>query len=142
MSRDPLKPLDDIQKKVNQPANPRLEEVKDRVSEMATKTKEKASEMADAVSEKLDEQRESAAEGLGRAASTLHQRADSVPGGPKVVNLTHSIADGMESTANYLREHDFSSMGEDLLAICRKYPTQSVMAALAAGFLLGRSARR
>jgi len=127
MSRDPMKSFDDV---------------KDRVSDIAGKTKDKAGEMADAVSDRLGRQRESAADGLDRAASTIHDKADSVPGGPKVVDFTHSIADGMESTASYLREHDLSKMGGDLMSVCRKYPTQSLVAALAVGFLLGRSARR
>jgi hypothetical protein len=119
-----------------------LDDVKERVSDVAATTRDKASQMADTVSEKLDRQRENAAEGLGRVASTIHEKADSVPGGPKVVNFTHTIANGMDSTATYLREHDFSKMGEDLMGVCRKYPTQSLVAALALGFLLGRSARR
>jgi len=133
MSRDPMKPFDD---------RTTLDDVKDRVSDVAATTRDKASQMADTVSEKLDRQRENAAEGLGRVASTIHEKADSVPGGPKVVNFTHTIANGMDSTATYLREHDFSKMGEDLMGVCRKYPTQSLVAALALGFLLGRSARR
>jgi hypothetical protein len=143
MSRDPLKPFDE-RTVLNKPSqtSTHLDDMKERVSEVAAKTKDKAGQVADTVSEKLDEQRENAAEGLGRVASALHDKADSVPGGPRIVNFTHSIADGMESTATYLREHDFSKMGEDLMSVCRKYPTQSVVAALALGFLIGRSARR
>jgi len=137
MSRDPFKPFDD-----ENIASSRLDDVKERASEVAAKTKDKASQMAGAVSERLDQQRENAAEGLGRVASTLHEKAGSVPGGPKLVNFTHNIADGMESTATYLREHDIAKMGEDVMNVCRKYPTQSLAAALAIGFLLGRSARR
>jgi hypothetical protein len=135
MSRDAFKPFDE------DPAG-RLDDVKERAAEVAAKTKDKASQMADTVTEKLGQQRESAAEGLGRVASTLHEKAGSVPGGPRVVKFTHNIADGMESTATYLREHDFSKMGQDFMNVCRKYPTQSLAAALAIGFLVGRSARR
>src|SRR4029079_5154661 len=112
MSRDPLKPFDE------NTAASRLDEVKERASEVAARTKDKATQVADTVSEKLDQQRTSAAEGLGRVASTLHAKADSVPGGPKLVKFTHNIADGMESTATYLREHDFSRMGEDVTNVC------------------------
>ena len=137
MSRDPVKPFDE-----NSVPNSRLDDVKERASEMAAKTKDKANQVAGTVSEKLDQQRENAAEGLGRVASTLHEKADSLRGGPKLVTFTHNIARGMESTATYLREHDFSKMGKDVMNVCRKYPTQSIAAALAIGFLLGRSARR
>jgi len=120
----------------------RLDDAKERAADVAAKMREKAGQVAGTVSEKMDQQRENAAEGLGRVASTLHEKADGVPGGPKLVNFTHNIATGMESTANYLRDHDFAKMGEDFMSVCRKYPTQSIAAALAIGFLLGRSARR
>jgi hypothetical protein len=141
MSRD-SNSFDQNYGKLRQTANTDFEEVKDQVSDIASKTKEKAAQVAGAVADKLDQQRENAADGLGRVASTIHDKAYSIPGGSRAVHFTHSIADGMESTATYLREHDFSQMGNDLMAVCRKYPTQSIVAALAVGFLLGRSAKR
>lgn len=141
MSRDPVKPFDE-RTTANQTTNSGLDNVKEKIYDAASKTKDKANQMADAVSERLNQQRQNAAEGLGGIASAIHENADSVPGGTKVANFTHSIADGMESTATYLRDHEFSKMGEDLMNVCRKYPIQSVATALAVGFLLGRSARR
>src|SRR5687768_14501526 len=137
MSRDPLNPFDE-----NTVPNKSLDDMKERVADVASRTKEKAGQMVDAVSDKLNQQRENAAEGLGRVASTLHENAARVPGGPKIVNFTHSIADGMESTATYLRENGLSKMGDEVMTVCRKYPTQSLVAAIALGFLLGRSGRR
>ncbi len=144
MNRDPMQPFDDkdLSQVKTQNANAGIPNVTDRMSDMALKVKDKAGQVADTVSEKLGQQRGNAADGLDWAASTMHDGAESVPGGPKVVKLTHSIADGMESTASYLREHDFKKMGKDVTDVCRHYPTQSLVAALAVGFLLGRSARR
>jgi methyl-accepting chemotaxis protein len=138
MSRDPMKPFDD---RFSTTKNTGLNDVKDRVSDMTSRVRDKAGEMADTVSEKFGQQRESAADNLERVASTIHDRAGSIPGGPKVANLTHKVADGMESTASYLRGHDLSQMGKDLMDVCRRYPTQSFVAALAIGFLLGRARR-
>lgn len=135
MSRDPVKPLNEFFDKQG------LGDVKDRVSDATSRMKDKAGQMAETVSEKLDQQRQSAADTLGRAASAVHENADRLPGGPKVANLTHSVADGIESTASYLRRHDLSGMGKDLMDVCRRYPTQSLVAALAVGFLIGRSRR-
>jgi methyl-accepting chemotaxis protein len=143
MSRDPLKPFDDRQfsNRTADTDSQTINDVKDRVSEMTSKMKDKASQMTDTVAEKLGQQRETAADTLERAATTIHENAASVPGGAKVVNLTHSIADGMESTASYLRAHDFSEMGKDIMDVCRRYPAQSLVAAVAIGFLIGRSRR-
>jgi len=60
----------------------------------------------------------------------------------KAGQVAHSVASGVQSTASYLWKHDFKQMGKDATNICRRYPTQSVIAALAVGFLLGRSARQ
>src|SRR5688572_30747237 len=100
------------------------------MSDLASKVKDKAGRVADTLSEKLGRQRGNAAEGLDRAASAIHERAESVPGGPKLVEMTHSIAGGMESTASYLRDHDLKNMGKDVMDVCRRYPTQSLVAAL------------
>jgi hypothetical protein len=144
MSRDPMRPLADREypETNTQSASADIPNMKDRISDVASKLKDKAGQMADTVSEKLGQQRGNAADGLDWAASTIHDGAESVPGGPKVVKMTHSVADGMETTASYLREHDFKKMGKDVMDVCRRYPTQSLVAALTVGFLLGRSARR
>lgn len=99
-----------------------LGDLKDRISDMTSKVKDKAGQVADSISEKLGQARKGAAGGLGRAASTTHQ-----------------IADGMQSTASYLRDHDFPRVGKGVMSICRRYPMQSLIAAVAVGFLIGRS---
>lgn len=144
MNRDPIGNFDEktFEREPGRTTGGSFDDVKERVSDAAAKTKERAGQMAESVSERLDQQRENAAEGLGRMASTIHDKARNLPGGPRVVHFTHRLADGMESTAVYLRESDFAKMGDDLLTVCRKYPTQSLVVALTAGFLLGRSARR
>jgi len=143
MSNEPTKPFGDSEfSSTGQDTQSGLQEIKDRVTDMASKAKDKAGQVADSVSEKLGHQRENAADALGRVASTMHDKAGSVPGGSKAASLTHSIADGMDCTAGYLRDHDFAQMGKDVTNICRKYPIQSFVAALAVGILVGRSIRR
>jgi methyl-accepting chemotaxis protein len=144
MSHETIRPFDNRESPDKTNLNPEtgFNDMKARVSDMASNIKDKAGQVAEVVSEKLGQQRENAAGTLGRVASSMHENADSVPGGTKAVDLTHSIADGVESTASYLRTHDFRQMGKDVTNICRRYPTQSVIAALTIGFLLGRSARR
>ena len=142
MSREPIKPLDEFSSKTTESSNQGLSDVKDRVSDVTSKMKDKAGQMAETMSERFGQQRENAAKTLGRAASAVHETADSIPGRlDKVVSLTHNIADGMESTASYLHGHDFSQMGKDVMGFCRRYPKQSLVAALAVGFLIGRSRR-
>jgi hypothetical protein len=138
-----MRPLDDQEfaTETFQRTNVGLRDVKNRVTDIATKVKDRAEQVAETVSEKLDQQRESAAGALNRAAANIHNRAENIPGGPKVVQLTHRLADRMDSTSSYLRDHDVNRMRGDVVNLCRRYPAQSLLAALAIGFLFGRSRR-
>jgi hypothetical protein len=118
-----------------------IHNIQEETSDAASKVRETAGRTAERISETLDQQREYAADGLGRAASTLHDTAGSIPGGRKVRKLTHNIADGVGSAAGYLRESDFRQVGKDAWGLCRRYPAQSLVAALAVGFLIGRTRR-
>jgi ElaB/YqjD/DUF883 family membrane-anchored ribosome-binding protein len=114
-------------------------EIKARVNDLASSVKDKAGQASHLVSEKIGQSRESAADGLNQVASAMHENADSLPGGAS--RLTHGIANKVGSASEYLREADLSKMGKDATDFCRRYPAQSIVAALAVGFLIGRSRR-
>jgi ElaB/YqjD/DUF883 family membrane-anchored ribosome-binding protein len=130
MSRNPLDDIDDTEK------------LKDRVEDFTARAKDKASQWTTTASETADQQRENAAAGLERAASTVHEKAARMPGGPRAVNAAHRVADGMETTATYLREHNFADMRDDVINVCRRHPAQALLSAAALGFLLGSAIRR
>ena len=119
-----------------------ISDVKDPAAGLASKLKDKASQVTSTVSDTVGRQRENVAGGLDRVASTIHEKAGSLPGGQKAADAANSLADGMESTASYLRDHDLKDMGDSLTGICRKYPVQSLLSALAIGFLVGRVLRK
>lgn len=116
--------------------------IRDRAGEFTSKVKDKASHVGSSVSETVGRQRDNAAAGLNRMAATIHNKAGSVPGGEKAERVVHSIASGMESTASYLRDHNFRDMGDDLIGVCRRHPAQALISAVLIGFLVGRAARR
>ena len=118
------------------------EKLKETLDDVTSKAKVKAGQWAESTSETVDRQRENVSSGLERAASTLHEKATNIPGGPRAVNAVHRVADGMETTASYLREHDFADMRDDAISVLKKHPVQALVSALAFGFLLGRSVRR
>jgi hypothetical protein len=88
------------------------------------------------MSEQADRQRENAAKGLDRAASSLHDGIGSA------AKMGHGLADGMESTATYLRDHSFGDMGNDVMTLCRRHPVQALVSAAVLGFIVGRAIRR
>lgn len=118
------------------------ENLKDKVENIASRAKDKTSQWTNTASETVGQQRENAAAGLERAASTVHEKASSMPGGPRAVKAAHRFADGMQATADYLREHDFADMRDDLVDICRRHPAQALLSAATFGFLLGTAIRR
>ena len=113
-----------------------LNDAQERVAGIGSKIKDKASQFGSTVSQTMDRQRENAAKGLDRAASTLHDGVGSA------AKMGHNLADGMGSTASYLREHSISDMGSDVMGVCRRYPAQAMISAAVVGFLLGRAIRR
>jgi ElaB/YqjD/DUF883 family membrane-anchored ribosome-binding protein len=145
MSRNPLdSEKDDTQRVSNfgERRTDNTEKLKEKIEDIASRARDKAGQWTDAASETVDQQRETVSTGLDRAASTLHEKAERLPGGSQAVNAAHRIADGMESTASYLRQHDFADMRDDLVNVCRRHPVQALISAVAVGFLLGRSVRR
>jgi len=98
---------------------------------------DKASQVGQTAENKIDEQKDKAASKLESAAAKLHETADT--SSERMSNMAHSAAEGLQSTASFLREHDTREMVGSLEGVIRKYPAQSLLIAVATGFLLGRA---
>jgi ElaB/YqjD/DUF883 family membrane-anchored ribosome-binding protein len=135
MSREANNPFDEGMGS-SERIDEKIDDIRDRAASIGAKIKDKASQFGSTVSSGVDRQRETAARGLDRAASSLH---DGVGSAAKV---GHGLADGMESTASYLRSHNFGEMGNDVMTLCRKHPVQALVSAAVLGFVMGRLIRR
>ena len=113
----------------------------EQLSGAVTSVKEKAQDIARRAADKLEETRGSAASGLASAATALHQKAESLPGGDVVHNAAHSTADKVAATADYLRTHALADVMTDLENTVRQNPGASLLAAVFAGFMVGRMVR-
>ena len=113
----------------------------DRIAEQAEKAKDSLSEVGQKAADQMEEQRRRAADVLSSGASTLHEKAEALPGGPKVVNMAHRAAEGLETTAAYIREHDSKAMMADVGELVKRYPAQFLAGGIVLGFLIGRSFR-
>jgi ElaB/YqjD/DUF883 family membrane-anchored ribosome-binding protein len=116
--------------------------------QVADQAREKAGEAMDTArsgmqqaEERVDEKRGTAADSVDQAAQKLRERADSMPGGERTSEMATKAADRLESTATYVRDHDVSQMTSDLEGFVRQHPTESLIAAAAAGFLMGKMLR-
>ena len=63
--------------------------VKDTVTDTAARAKQKVSDAGRQASDKIDEKRGPAADALQSAASTIHEKAEDLPGGETVKSVAH-----------------------------------------------------
>jgi ElaB/YqjD/DUF883 family membrane-anchored ribosome-binding protein len=111
----------------------------EKLSDTAAQVKDKVSDLGRTAADKIDENRGAAASGLEKAATALHENAESLPGGEKVSNLAHAAAEKLSSTAGYVREHDVNRMMADVETLVKNNPGPSLLAAAVIGFLVGRA---
>jgi ElaB/YqjD/DUF883 family membrane-anchored ribosome-binding protein len=103
--------------------------------------KDRAASALGTAVDKADEQRDRAATGVESAADRIREHADDIPGGEKTTKAAQGAAEQMDKAAGYLRDHDVSSMGDDVVELVKSHPKESIVVALAAGLLLGRALR-
>jgi ElaB/YqjD/DUF883 family membrane-anchored ribosome-binding protein len=105
-------------------------------------TRKSMSDVSETATDTVNPGREMAADQLENAASTVHERADQLPGGPKVKEFAHAAADRLSTTADYLRSRDATRMMADVESLVKNNPGPALVVAAAFGFLLGRALSR
>jgi ElaB/YqjD/DUF883 family membrane-anchored ribosome-binding protein len=109
--------------------------LKEQISEKAADVKERVSDFGRRTADKIDASRGPAAESLNKTASALHAKSD------RVASAAHATADKLQATAEYVRDHDFKEMADDVAELVKRHPGQSLAAAAILGFLLARVMR-
>ena len=102
----------------------------------------RAAEIGERAAAALDDKRDAVARAIDAAASALHARVESLPGGPDVARAAQSTADTMEKAADYVRDQDLKGMLSDITRIAKTYPGATLLAATALGFLAIRAIGR
>jgi hypothetical protein len=91
------------------------------------------------------------ADGLQAGADALRQRRASTSTGssvtalandPAIAAVTDSLATGMQSSADWLRDADMDKLKEGVEKQVKEHPARTLFVALGAGFLLGKVLRR
>ena len=109
--------------------------LKEQISDKAADVKERVTDFGRRTADKIDASRGPAADSLNRTASALHAKSD------RVASAAHATADKLQATADYVRDHDFKEMANDVTDLVKRYPGQSLAAAAILGFLLARVMR-
>lgn len=110
-----------------------------KAQEAAAQVGHKAHEAASAVAEKTDDALSSMGERMTSLAGTLRERA---PHEGMLGSAAATVADQLQSGGHYLQEHGLQEITNDLAAVIRRHPVQSVFLALGVGFFAGMVSRR
>lgn len=124
-----------------QPGQQDTEGMKERAGQAAEQARDKVGDAASNATHMVDERRGQASHAMDSAAEQIRERGESLPGGERTTEMASMAAEKMESTSAYIRDHDVQDMMTDLESFVRQHPTQSLVAAAAAGFLVGRMLR-
>jgi hypothetical protein len=108
----------------------------------ASQSRSRSSEIAGKAAAAIGERKDAFAEGIQSAASTLHGRADRLPGGEKVARAAHTTAEAMERAADYMRDQDVEEILSDAQQLVKRHPGAALLTAAAVGFLLARAFSR
>jgi hypothetical protein len=92
------------------------------------------------------------ADGLQAGAEALRQRRSAIAGvdgssaatadNSSIVAVTDSIATGMQSSAEWLREADLDKIKDGVEKQVKEHPARTLLIALGAGYVLGKAFRR
>ena len=113
-----------------------------RVKGLASSAKEKASGIPAML-----------ADGLQAGADALRQRRTSagtevagssvaVTSDPTIAAVTDTLASGMQSSADWLRDADIDKLKEGVEKQVKEHPARTLLVALGAGYLIGKAFRR
>lgn len=143
----------DVRQAVPDDSSSSMEGMRDRAGEMASGAAETVQQRAgelrdqaasmvpgarDAAYDTVESGRTGAADSMERAAENLERHAG---GDGMTAMAAGAAADGMQQAAGYLRTHETAEIWEDVERYVRAHPGRSVLAAIAAGLVVGRIMR-
>jgi hypothetical protein len=102
----------------------------------------KARDVADSVEGTPGDMADAARENVAAALEGGAERLSGIGGSGPASAATGTAAEGLRETAAYLRENEPTEIWSDIEGYVKRYPGRSVIAAVAAGLMLGRILRR
>jgi len=122
------------------------DKARDTASNLADKARDTAANIGDRAREavsNLPGQAEDALSSVGqRMTSLADQLRENAPREGMLGTAASSVAEGLRTGGQYLQEHDFSDMGQDVTRMVRSYPLQSLLVAFGVGCLMGMTWKR
>lgn len=115
------------------------DQAKQKASQATDQAKEKASQATEQAQQKADQGMDKAASGLDQAAEMLRQQGEQRGG--TVASAATTTADKLGSASQYLRDKDSAQLLDDLEALVRSKPVESLLVAAGVGFVLSKILR-
>lgn len=119
-------------------AQEKVGQAKEKATEVKDQAADKASQLKDQATDKADQGLDKASDGLSTAADKL--RDQSGEGGPLPAQAG-MVADRLEQASSYLKGKDTNEIVSDLEKFVREKPVESVIGAVAIGFILAKILR-
>jgi len=116
-----------------------FDDAQTKTAEYGEKAQQKASEFGQKAQQQAEQGREKAATATEKAASQLREKAMQQGGKPGEIGT--KVADKLETTSDYLQQHDTTEILDDIEKYVRDHPLQAVGAAVVGGFVLARIIR-
>lgn len=113
-------------------------QVQDKANEVKDQATEKAGQIKEQATAKADEGLDKASEGLGTAADRLREQAE---GDGPVPAQAAMVADRLDQASSYFKDKDTNEIVSDLETFIRSKPVESVIGAVAIGFVLAKIVR-
>lgn len=111
------------------------------VSDMAKSARSSAQHSAEKAASYMGEQAGNARSAVGSGIKSMSESLKSAA--PQEEGMMHdaacSVADSLESCGQYIADHDFAAMSEDVTNVIRRNPIPSVLIAAGVGFLLAKA---
>jgi ElaB/YqjD/DUF883 family membrane-anchored ribosome-binding protein len=114
-------------------------EFKEKAQDIATNVGQKAQDVASNVRDKAEGTLSNVGEKMSEFAGTLRERG---PREGMLGSAASAVADRLETGGQYLRQHGFSDMADDLSSVIRQNPIPSLLVGFGVGFMLGMAWRR
>jgi ElaB/YqjD/DUF883 family membrane-anchored ribosome-binding protein len=114
-------------------------QVVDVAKDKGEQAKSKAGEIGHAAQDKADVGMDRAASGLGQAADKLREQGQQRGG--SMSSAATMTADRLDTASQYLRDKDTDQLMNDLEALVRRKPVETLLAAAGVGFVLSKLIR-
>lgn len=111
-------------------------QAKEKGQEVADQAKQKGQEVAGQAQEKADQGLDATASGLTQAADMLRSKGEEQGG--SVATTATKAAEKLDGASQYLQGKDTDQLLNDLEALARRKPVESLLVAAGVGFVLSK----